>query len=165
MGGTAGEVAQAILAATLQEISAKAAVQAAYYAALALGLQATTMGIPNPGSVMSASSAASFALLAGGISVGAGIASAAVAPDVRGRLRAEEQAKEEREKALAGAGGSSGVGFGGGGTGWSSGGGSGQTNVTVFLEAGGGLIEDHQYRRLGEVVEEAGRRGYMQGAR
>ena len=57
----------------------------------------------------------------------------------------------------------------GGGSGSGSVGGRGSddriTNITVMIDAAGGVVQDSQLRRLGEYVAEANRRGYVGGRR
>ena len=54
--------------------------------------------------------------------------------------------------------------FAGGGSGGMGGGGGGPVQFTVVVNAAGDVIDDGTYRRLGRVVTEAARRGYVKKA-
>lgn len=142
-GATAGQVAQSMLAAILNYIAQVATAKA---------VMATAEGLMAAASLNWGSAAGFFASAAlwATLAVGAGVAGAAVAPDLsqpgsgRGGAKA---AAADRGRMLP------------------SGGGESVVNVTVYLDAAGGVVQDSQLRRLGTVVREAQRRGYIGGSR
>jgi hypothetical protein len=79
-GESWGKAMQQILSATLQSVAQESAIMALKYTALGLGLEAATLGIPNPGSVSAFASAATW----GAVAVAAGAGAYATRPSTSG---------------------------------------------------------------------------------